>query len=147
MGRILRSVYELTQIEVGLAGNFLCRDFSVFGIISLHTWFKVLWEYVSHYKVSVDLGNVDVPAVRQRDRVVMEEVVKLIPPTQWRSFNRARKYYKVYFMSQLILCDGITVDPDKLGRSQRAIHASNMRFPMEQPTHADLIIWREPLLL
>jgi hypothetical protein len=145
MGQILRSSFELTQIEVGLSGNFLLRNYSTFGGLATHTWFKVLWEYAHLYGVTVDLGDVEVPPVRQRDKVLMEEVIKLIPPSQWIGFNRARKYYKVYFLSQLTLCDGITVDPAKLGNSKWTLAASTMRFPLEQPTRADLDLWRDTI--
>jgi hypothetical protein len=147
MGQILRANYELIQIEIGLSGNFLCRDYAKFGGLATHTWFKTLWEYLHLYGVTVELSDVEVPPVRQRDRVLMEEVINLIPPQQWPSFNRARKYYKVYFVSQLILSDGITVDPSKIGKGQSVIPSSSMRFPLEKPTKADLAIWRDTISL
>ena len=79
----------------------------------MHSWFKVLWEYASYYSVILDLQDVQIDPVRERDRVFMEEAVKHLPPSQWESINRVRKYYKIYFMSQLLLSDGMTVDPTK----------------------------------
>ena len=146
-GQILRSVFELIQLEVGLAGNFLLRDYQALGRLATHTWFKLLWEYIHYYNVRVELENVEVPPVCQCDKVVMEEVIKLIPPTQWEGFNRARKYHKVYFMSQLILCDGATVDPAKLGTTRWPQSDTKMRFPMEMPTRADLCLWRDTICL
>ncbi|KAL3780888.1 hypothetical protein HJC23_009934 [Cyclotella cryptica] len=147
MGTILRANFELVQIDIGLSGNFLCRDYKKFQKLATHTWFKTLWEYLHRYGVKLELSGVDVPLIRQRDRVLMEEVIDLIPPHQWPSFNRARKYYKVYFVSQLTLCDGITVDPSKLGKENSVVQQSSMRFPLEKPTKADLEVWRDTISL
>ena len=146
-GKMLRSVFELVQIEVGLSGNFLKRDFRVFGRLATHTWYKVLWEYCHIYDVTIELPEVEVPPVRQRDKVIMEEIVKLVPSTQWESINRARKFYKVYFLSQLVLCDGITVDPMKIQTTRCSQTDSTMRFPVEMPTRADLRLWRDTIAL
>ncbi|KAL3788945.1 hypothetical protein HJC23_000229 [Cyclotella cryptica] len=146
-GKMLRSVFELVQIEVGLSGNFLKRDFRVFGGLATHTWYKVLWEYSHLYDVTIELPEVDVPLVRQGDKVLMEEVVKLVPATQWESINRARRFYKVYFMSQLVLCDGCTVDPTKIQTTKCQHMDSKMRFPVEMPTRADLRLWRDTIAL
>jgi hypothetical protein len=131
-GIALRSIFELVQIETGLEGNFLLRDFHRFGVLASHTWFKGLWEYLDCYKVQLQLESVSVPPVRERDRVFMEEVVKILPPNQWVSINRSRHYFKVYFLSRLVLCDGITVNPLKLQLKMQ--HDSQMKFPHEIPT-------------
>ena len=145
MGKILRASYELVQIEVGLFGNFLCRDYTTFGCLASHTWFKLVWEYTHLYGVQVELRNVEVPKVRQRDRVLMEEVIQVIPPSQWPSFNRARKHFKVYFLSQLTLCDGVTVNPATLGNGTWKLAESSMTFPVERPTPSDIALWRETI--
>jgi hypothetical protein len=44
VGQALRSVYKLTQLEVGLSGNFLTRDYGKYSCLAMHSWFKILWE-------------------------------------------------------------------------------------------------------
>jgi hypothetical protein len=144
-GTALRSIFELVQIETGLEGNFLLRDYKRYGELASHTWFKVLWEYLDYYGIQLHLDNITVPPVRERDKVFMEEVMRILPPSQWTSLNRARRFFKVYFLSQLVLCDGITVDPVKLRHTKQP--ASLMIFPHEQPTHSDLLLWRRTVAL
>jgi hypothetical protein len=55
VGQALRSVFELTQIEVGLSGNFLLHDYKMFRALVTHSWFKILWEYPHHYKDTLNL--------------------------------------------------------------------------------------------
>jgi hypothetical protein len=84
--------------------------------------------------------NIVVPPLRERDKVVMEEVIRILPSHQWVSFNRARKYFRVYFMSQLLLSDGQTVDPSAL--IPGSTRQSSFRFPREEPTAYDFELWR-----
>ena len=42
VGKALRGTYELCQLEIGLEGNFLTRNYNRFSILATHTWFKVL---------------------------------------------------------------------------------------------------------
>lgn len=140
-GKALRCIFELMQVDIGLCGNFLLRDYKKFHILANHSWFKILWELLDHYHVSLHLSNDTIPAVRQCDKVFMEEVVNKFPPSQWVSINRARKFFQVYFLSQVVNCDGSTVNPNQL---QGGYHIkSRMVFPTEQPTPQDYKIWRE----
>ena len=138
-GTALCSVFKLVQIEPVLEGNFLLQDFHRYERLASHTWFKVPWEYLQHYKVELHLDEVMVLPVRERDRVVMEQIVRFLPQEQWVSFNRCRRFFKVYFMSQLVLSDGITVDPRKLRIIPQ--YASQMKFPHEVPSKRDLALW------
>jgi hypothetical protein len=145
VGQVLRSVYELVQLEVGLSGNFLLRDYNVHGCLASCSWFQLLWEYMSFYGVVMELEDVTVPPIRKRDCVLMEDAVRVLPACQWESFNRARKYFKIYYGSQLVLCDGSTVDPVKILATQQP--GSQMRFPKEEPTCADILLWRDTICL
>lgn len=145
IGRALRCVYELAQIEIGLAGNFLLRNYDTYECLATHTWFKVLWEYLTYYKVELFLRNVEIPPVRYGDRVIMEEATLILPHHQWVSFNRARKFFKVYFLSQVLLCDGTTVNPSKLSLTAQA--DSIMTFSLENPTKSDLELWKSTIAI
>ena len=61
LGMALRCSFELVQIETGIQGNFLLRDFSSLGCLATHSWFKCLWELVSFYRVRVILSDTVVP--------------------------------------------------------------------------------------
>ena len=83
--------------------------------------------------------GISIPPLRERDKVLMEEIIKILPPSQWVSFNRVRKFHKVYFISQLTLCDGKTIHPAALTATNTT--QSTMRFPREFPTAADFTLW------
>jgi hypothetical protein len=89
-GIALRSIFELVQIETGLEGNFLLRNYKRYRMLASHTWFKVLWEYLDFYGVQLHLDDITVPLVRERDKVFMEAVIRILPPSQWASIYRAR---------------------------------------------------------
>ena len=66
MGNILRCGFELIQIETGLQGNFLQRNFERLGILATHSWFKVLWELLWFFHVELDFtDNVEIPQARE----------------------------------------------------------------------------------
>jgi hypothetical protein len=56
LGRVLQLVYESFQSEVGLDGNILTRSYQRFGDHASHSWFKVLWQYSSLYKVNIEFN-------------------------------------------------------------------------------------------
>jgi hypothetical protein len=141
LGTALRCSFELIQMETGLSGNFLLRDYSSLGCLATHSWFKCLWELVSYYKVKVLLANdIVVPPLREGDKVIMELALSILPHTQWKSFNRARKYFRVYHLSQLVFSDGRTVDPSALTLGPH--RTTSYKFPIEEPTSRDIAIWR-----
>jgi hypothetical protein len=147
MGKLLRCMFELSQLEIGLSGNFLLRDYSLYGRLATHSWFRTLWEYAHYYRVQIELDGVTIDPVRERDQVLMEEAIKLLPIRQWISFNRARKFHKAYFLSQILLSDGMTVDPNKAQLKRVAQNESSMVFPLEKPTSQDLALWKDVICL
>ncbi len=52
------------------------RNYDRFGILASHTWYKVFWQYLYHFNITLELDeSMKVPPVRERDRIFMEEVV------------------------------------------------------------------------
>jgi len=92
MGVRLRRSFEIAQLECGLQGNFLQRSYVHYGCLSSHSWFKLLWNYVDYYKVTLKLEDIDVALPRERDKVFMELAVSLIPQEDWVRVNRVRHH-------------------------------------------------------
>lgn len=69
----------------------------------------------------------------------MEEAINILPPSHWIAFNRVCKFHKVYFLSQLTLCDGKTIQPTFL--MTVAPTQNTMHFPLEYPTPDDFTLW------
>ena len=144
LGQALRLAFELVQVETGLHGNFLLRNYDTHGRLATHTWFKQLWEMVHHYQVDVILSDdIVVPPIRENDKVLMEEALRILPYHQWVSFNRARKHFQIYFLSHLIMCDGSTVHPTAIDPTLVKHRHTSMRFPKEQPTTSDFELWTQ----
>ena len=146
LGQALRLAFELVQVETGLQGNFLLRNFDTYGCLATHTWFKQLWELVHHFQVEVILSDdIIVPPIRENDKVLMEEVLQILPYHQWVPFNRARRHFQIYFLSHLIMCDGTTVHPTAIDPTLANHRTTGMRFPKEQPTDTDFEIWNHTI--
>lgn len=141
----LRYTYELIQSEIELSGNFLLRNYKQFGCLATHSWFKVLWEYLDLFNDQLQLCDVNIPQVWEHDRVLMKEVIRILLCSEWVSFNCAHKYFRVYFMSQLVLRDGSTVSPDKVMWSQQL--SPNTKFSHETPTNSDFTLWKTTITI
>ena len=77
----------------------------------------------------------------------MNAVTQILPSHQWESFNRARKFFTVYLMLQIILSDGMTVDPEKVQARDHQQSESIMVFPTENLTLTDFRPWKETICL
>jgi hypothetical protein len=143
LGHRLRRSYELTQLDCGLEGNFLVRDFDALGNLATPCWMTTLWEYTWYYRATLTLEEITVPTVRERDRVFMELVIASWPPQDWARINRVRQHKNIYFLSQLLASDGSNVSPINLDQSPGP--RSTMLFPRQAPTPADFKLWKRVL--
>ena len=73
----------------------------------------------------------------------MEEIVRILPPTQWVSINRTCAFFQVYLLSQIITSDGTSVNISQLSPTDQIV--STMTFPTEQPTSTDFKLWQETI--
>jgi hypothetical protein len=123
----LRRAVELLQMECGLEGNPLLRDFRLYGDLASTSWAKMLWHYLDYYQVRLELDDLIVPPVRERDRIFMEEVVLAFPREEWPQINSLRHYKKIYFLSQMLASNGTTVRTSCLSVGEG--QSSQMTFP------------------
>lgn len=65
MGWILRCTFKLSQLDIGLSGNYLLQEYNVYSKLATHSWFKILWEYAQYYRVKIELDGVDIATVRE----------------------------------------------------------------------------------
>jgi hypothetical protein len=136
----LRNAYELLQMETGLEGNIFSYNFSEFGCLATHSWMKILWNYLDHLQVTLELDDsTNIPPVRQDDFSIMNFLIS----RNWRGgrligANRWRKHKKVHRGSCVTAMDGYTLlgwvlnkDP---GDSSRV-------WSHEEPTREDYNLW------
>ena len=140
---LLRRDYELTQLETGLSGNFLVRDYKKYGFLATKGWVKVLWQYCYYYGVQIEVEGMDIPQPRERDFPVMEKFLCLFEQPELEQLNRVRHYKKAYWASQLLEANGWSVRTNALGRSPGT--TTTMDFPVQQPTSGDFALWETAL--
>jgi hypothetical protein len=64
----------------------------------------------------------------------MEVALPHTPHHEWKFLNRVWHHKGVFFMSQITHADGVSVMQSVLSRDVSVSIASNMVFPLEQPT-------------
>ena len=117
IGQMLKQAFEAFQMNVGLEGNIFVRDFSRLGDLSEDCWFKKTWELCYRFKVSIIIHECyDIPLMRSRDRAVMECFIDngAYDITDLVVLNRGRKSTNVHSLTDILRCDGKTVDPEIL---------------------------------
>lgn len=88
------------QVEMGLSGNILMKDFSTQGLLATHGWFKNLCELCHRYEVKLEILSHHLPLLRVGcgSITIMGMAVRLNVWNQkelvW--INRVRKYKKLY---------------------------------------------------
>ena len=58
--------------------------------------------------------------------------------------GKYQKFKKIYFLSEITLCDGATVDPEVLQHSKGR---SDWRYPKEKPPRKHLQLWEKAVRL
>lgn len=124
---------------------FLLHNYTKFNCLATNSWFKTLSEYLNYCEVKLHLRGDLIPHLFKRDCVLMEEEIHLLLSLKWLLFNCAYKYFKVYFINQLLLSNDSTIYHSKLNCISP--QSSSMNFPKEQPTPADSTIWTHILIL
>jgi hypothetical protein len=114
LSHLLRDAYELLQMETGLDGNIFLHPFSKLSGLATHSWMKILWQYLSHHDVTLELlSSTHIAPVREGDAVFME----LLIADGWHtgklcSAIRVRKLKHVHHVSALVASDGVSVLPE-----------------------------------
>ena len=141
-GQMMQQAYEAFLMEVGLYGDVLSLDFEAYGDLATElTWFKCVWEYAHILRVGINLGDdFQIQPVRRGDLSLVESFCRAgYEGTELERLNRVRKYKCIVHLSDIVLCDGYTLERGILGDSV-AGH-SRHKFPLERPTHADFRLW------
>ena len=135
VGIMLYHAYEAFQMEVGLGGNILTRDFAKLGCLATEgTWFRNFWEYLHHLGVHFTVHDkYHLQPIRDGDVPIMDVLAQLDGPQhELVRLNRVRKFHKVTYLSEAALCDGRSIDPAILTWDPKPELA--VRYSLEKPT-------------
>ena len=126
----------------GLSGNIFTLDFQRYGHLAEHSWFKHKWQLCWLFNVQLYVTPMwDFSLVRDGDRSIMKLFADLniYSTNELNALNWVRCYKKAFFVSDLVLADGQTLDPDQL------LHIpddSLKHFSLEHPLPHNIALWK-----
>ena len=141
-GMMMQQAWEAFLVEVGLYGDVLTLDFEAYGGLATDlTWFKTLWEYAARLRVGIYLApDCQVQPVRQGDLSLMQSFRRVgFVKLELERLNRVRKFKCVLHLSDIVLCDGKSLDTRACGDAVMGHSAHD--FPLEQPVRGDFALW------
>jgi len=141
-GQMLFHAYEAFSIDLGLDGNPFTYSFTKYGHLTVASWWKDLWELLCHFDIRLELDSaLPFQPYRLGDKSIMRWFAEsnFFTTKQLSILNRVRKRKCVFFLSELVLCDGRTVDISLLDGSEGS--SRNKTYPMEKPTSSDVSLW------
>ena len=127
----------MTQLP-GLYGNIFSRSWEDLKILATkHTWYYNLWELCHRLDVELEVDEkYHIKPVQQGDQSIIDAAIeKGYRGKPLESTNVVRKYLNLIHLSDLVLCDGITLTDEVLEASGQM--DSNVMFPKEKPTRND----------
>lgn len=146
-GQMLRQSLEVFQMESGLSTNILESAYHRHECLATAGWWKQLWCLCDRYDVKLHLDRrLCIPLTRVGDRAIMDVVCSndFYSSRQWEAINRVRKFKGLHSIADLVLCDGVTVDPWVLTKDPSD---SSRVFSVEKPTRADFSLFRSAVTL
>ena len=145
MGQLLNQAYQVIQMEVGLGGNIFDRSFTKLGKLATQGWFRNLWELLQMFKVKLRISKeYDIPLLRVHDSMFMDAIIEtgIFSTQELLQIQRVRHYKKVSSVADIVLCDGLTVDPEMVNSTPGE---STRDFPLQQPSASDLALWKRAI--
>jgi hypothetical protein len=131
-------------METGLEGNIFELSYHEFGCLATHSWMVILWQYLEHLGVSLELSPATyVQPVREGDCGIIQYLFS----KGWRGprlvgLNRYRKHKHVHPISCLVLVDGTTFHPFVYTKDSGS---SSRTWSYEEPTTSDFRLWKQAL--
>ena len=143
-GQLLLYSFEAFSIDLGLDGNPFQYSFERYGyLVESSSWWKDLWELLAHFGIRLDLDKtITFQPFRLGDKSVMRWFIESnhFSKQQLVRLNRVRKRKCIFFLSELLLCDGQKVNVLLLDGSEG--FSRKKTYPFEKPTGADVTLWR-----
>jgi hypothetical protein len=129
-------VRVLSDGSIGLDGNILTRTYKQLGDLGTYSWFKILWQYSSVYKVKIEFSPKYLlgPTCWGKRPLVELLIEHGYRGVLLQHLNRFRKFHYVHSLADILCANGCSVDPAIFS----TIPGHNLRtFSWEQPTSAD----------
>ena len=137
---------ELLTLEMWISRQPLQASYKRYGSWIMDGWFKILWEKVDMFGITVEVCNIPILEPRKRDKwMVMELERKGHSAEDLLRFNRERVHQQVLFLSDVLGASGKSLD--RKYQKQRGVGEqwSTFRFPREKPPRKDFRLWKQEI--
>ena len=143
-GKLLKASMQILQVEVGLPGNPLNKSFEVWQETVTPCWLSSTWEFMSQYKINIDLTLEEIPTRRTNDRFIMESfIAKGAKKSQLKLLNRCRLYLKVITLADICDASGTIITPQAWNGTQMEESRSTIVWPNQgKPDGKSWTLWR-----
>ena len=140
--RMVMSTFESFMLEVGLYGNIFSENYNEYGGLATdNTWYKNFWEYSRHLDIEVKFhAQFLLHPAREGDRSLTELFSCAgFVGRDLEALTIFRHFKCVVHLSDILCCDGKTVDPEML---EFTPGKSKYKFPYQKPRREDWELWK-----
>jgi hypothetical protein len=142
----MRISYNYLTLELGVSFQPLQALYSRFSFLAMHSWMKMLWEKAYKFGVVIKTARGPLAFPRQGDKFLMLILMERGHSRETiRRLNRVRIHLQVIFLSDILTTSGNRIDTNTLRPQPATNRQSVLNWPKEEPTAADIILWKEAL--
>jgi hypothetical protein len=146
LGDFMKTSYSYLTLELGVSFQPLQALHSRFSFLAMHSWMRMLWEKVDKFGVIIKAARGPLAFPQHGDKFLMAVLIERgysREIIQW--LNRVRIHKQVLFLSEVLTVSGNRIDATALHLRPTTDRMSTLNWPKEEPTLADMILWREVL--
>ena len=142
VSNLLFHAYQTFRVDLGLGGHIFQANYEKFKKLSGDDgWYKHLWQLCWRYRIKLSVHQDNDPGpIRQGDQTIMDAFVGSEQFTihQLQQLQRVRHFKQVYFLSEVLACDGKSITDLALS-NQEGI--SKKVYPVQRPKPEDFSLW------
>ncbi len=142
----MKTSYGYLALELGVSFQPLQTSYSRFSFLATHSWMKMLWEKADKFGLTIKTAIGSLAFLRRGDKFLMLVLMERghSRETIWW-LNRVRIHMQVLFLLDVLTVSGNKIDEAVLQPRQPTKRASMLNWPREEPTEADMMLWKEAL--
>jgi hypothetical protein len=146
-GHQLRASMELHTLEIGLPGNLLQQDYSIYGQLATNSWLKHLWEFCADSNIQVTTTTPQLSLARTNDEFLMLQFANYgYRDTELSQLNLCRLHCHATRLSDITTGDGRRIHPMSWAGYPTESAGREYEWPTHgRPTNALWTLWQSAL--
>ena len=124
--------------------NYFSLPFQDYGHLTPYSWLQQLWGAVSKYGIAMYKPNSSMKVPRKHDFALMDRVIqsKIFNRDEIMSINRCRLFLQVFYLSDIVTCNGEKILPEALNGKFLLHPQSRWKWPRQpRPPKKDWKMW------